>query len=212
MRVRAQIAVATVLGRAYYKLVSELKSKDIPFLSIVPGEPIPPSIRVVITTRGEVNLINHPQILVYDEATDPSNIINEALRIIMNKETYGELTIGVDPGKTFGIAILADGKILRREEGLSMERAIDLILSELGRNPAKSKKIRIGRGVPDLAEEVARKLEASLPHDAIAIEMVDEEGTSTMRDKGFKRKISDADSAIKIASKKGEARLRGAAQ
>jgi len=200
MRVRAQVAVATLSGRAYYMLVNELKSRNVPFLSLIPGEPVPPSIKVVITTRDEADRIGHPQILIYNGGTEPAKIVDEALRIVMDKNLYEELVIGVDPGKTFGVAILADGKVLKREGGLSMERAIDLILSELMRNPAKVKKVRIGRGVPDLAEEVARRLEKTLPEGA-TVEMVNEVGTSTIKDRGFKRKLSDAESAVRIASK-----------
>jgi len=207
MRVRARIAVATVSGKAYYKLVNELKSRNIPFLSLVPGEPIPQSIGVVLTTDSEKSLINHQKVLVYNIEEDPSNVINEALRIITSKNLYEELIIGVDPGKTFGVAVLADGKILRREEFSSIEKAIDMIFVELKNNPSKIQKIRIGKGVPDLAEEIARRLESSLPEN-IVIEMVDEAGTSTLKNMGFKRKLSDADSAIKIASKKGERRTR----
>ena len=207
MRVRARIAVATVSGKAYYKLVNELKSRNIPFLSLVPGEPIPQSIGVVLTTDSEKSLINHQKVLVYNIEEDPSNVINEALRIITSKNLYEELIIGVDPGKTFGVAVLADGKILRREEFSSIEKAIDMIFVELKNNPSKIQKIRIGKGVPDLAEEIARRLESSLPEN-IVIETVDEAGTSTLKNMGFKRKLSDADSAIKIASKKGERRTR----
>lgn len=200
MKAKARVAIATVSGRAYYMLVNELKSRDIPFLSLIPGEPVPPSIKVVITTKDEADRIGHSQILIYNGETEPAKIVDEALRVIMEKNLYEELVIGVDPGKTFGVAILADGKVLKREGGLSMERAIDLILSELVRNPSKVKKVRIGRGVPDLAEEVARRLERALPEGA-TIEMVNEGGTSTIKDRGFKKKLSDAESAVRIASK-----------
>jgi len=208
MRRRAKIAVVTVSGKAYYKLVNELKNRDIPFLSLVPGDPIPQSIKVVVTTEKEKSMINHPRILVYDAENDPSDIISEALRITMNKDLYEELIIGVDPGKTFGVAVLADGRTLRREELPSMEKTIDLILTELRRNPSKIQRIRIGKGLPDLAEEIARRLERSIS-EKVLIEMVDEGGTSSLKNSGFKKKLSDADSAIRIASKKGEVRLRG---
>ncbi len=208
MRGRAGIAVVTVSGRAYYRLVNELKNRKIPFLSLVPGEPIPPSIKVVVTTREEKALINHPQILVYEDEADPSNIVSEALRVMMNKDVYEELVIGVDPGKIFGVAVLADGKVIRREEISSMEKTMDFILTELKRNPSKNRKIRIGRGVPNLAEEIARRLETAISKGVI-IEMVDEKGTSTLKNNGFRRKLSDADSAVKIASKKGETHSRG---
>ncbi len=208
MRRRAKIAVATVSGKAYYKLVNELKDRDVPFLSLVPGDPIPQSIKVVLTTEKEKPVIDHQRILIYDAEKDPSDIISEALRIVMNKEVYEELVIGVDPGKTFGVAVLADGKTLRREELSTMEKTIDFILTELKRNPSKTQIIRIGKGLPNLAEEIASRLERSIP-ESVLIEMVDEKGTSSLKNSGFKKKLSDADSAIKIASKKGEIRLRG---
>ncbi|MEM2151512.1 MAG: hypothetical protein QXN40_02530 [Candidatus Bathyarchaeia archaeon] len=202
MRVRAKIAVSTVNGKAYYKLVNELKNRGIPFVSIVPGEAIPPSVKVVVTTENEGPLITHPQILVYNVESDPSSVIDEALRISMNKNYYEELIIGVDPGKTFGVAVLADGKPIKREEFSSVEGAVNSILAELNA-PSRVKRIRIGRGVPNLATELTRRLERVLPKN-ITIEMVDEEGTSILKESGVKKKLSDADSAVKIASRKGE--------
>jgi len=64
-------------------------------------------------------------------------------------------------------------------------------------------------GVPDVAEKIAYRLESALPKNII-IEMVDEEGTSTSKDVSLaRRKLSDADSAVKIALKRGKERQRG---
>ncbi|MEM2273233.1 MAG: hypothetical protein QXT26_04810 [Thermoproteota archaeon] len=209
MRRKVTIAVATVSGKAYYKVVNELKNRNIPFLSVIPGEPIPPSIKVVITTEGEKNLVNHPRVLIYNVEEDPSSVIDEAIRISLGKDFYQELVIGVDPGKIFGVAVLGDGEILKRKEFSSMEKTIDFILTELSKEPSKIKRVKIGMGVPEIAEEIARRLNIALPKN-IMIEMVGEEGTSTSRDSSLaKRKLSDADSAVRIALKKGEERLRG---
>ncbi|MEM2454866.1 MAG: hypothetical protein QXN21_02845, partial [Candidatus Bathyarchaeia archaeon] len=104
---------------------------------------------------------------------------------------------------------LGDGEILKRKEFSSMEKTIDFILTELSKEPSKIKRVKIGMGVPEIAEEIARRLNIALPKN-IMIEMVGEEGTSTSRDSSLaKRKLSDADSAVRIALKKGEERLRG---
>lgn len=208
MRAKATIAVATVSGKAYYKVVNELKSRNIPFLSIIPGEPIPQSIKVVITTDGEKHLINHPKVLVYNVDEEASRVVDEALRSSMSKDLYGELIIGIDPGKTLGIAVLADGKVIRKEETTSMERTVDLALTEITRFPSKVKIIRIGMGVPEIAEEIARRLESSLPED-VSVEMVSEEGTSVSKHIELRKKLRDSDSALRIALKEGERRLRG---
>jgi len=204
---KSKIAVATVLGKAYYRLVNELKQRNVSFLSLIPGESIPPSIKVVITTDGEKVQVDYPTILVYDAEADPSPTINEAIRLAQSKEIYGEVSIGVDPGKTFGIAVLGDGKIIKKEEGLTLEMAVDTILTELKQNPAKAQKVKIGTGIPESAEEVASRLKIALPENA-RIEMVNEAGTSTFRGKGFRKKMSDADSAIHIAIKNSNLQSR----
>ncbi len=195
---RAKIAVATVSGRAYYKLVKELKSRDILFLSIIPGEKIPVTVKVVVTTEKEKDKITHPNILVYSEDEDPRQVIDEAVRILSGKDTYEELTIGVDPGKTFGVAVLGDGNVLRAEETSSMESVIDMILLTLNEYPASSKSIKIGGGVPELAERIVERLKRVLPED-VDIEIVNEEGTSHIKGENRSKKLSDADSAIKIS-------------
>ncbi|MEM2320988.1 MAG: hypothetical protein QXS79_03790 [Candidatus Bathyarchaeia archaeon] len=207
-RKHAAIAVVTVSGKAYYKIVNDLKSRNIKFLSIVPGDPIPSFIRVVITTEGERHLINHTNVLAYNAEEDPSSIVDKAIQIVSGKEFYEELVIGVDPGKIFGVAVLGDGRTLKREEFSSMIEAVDFILTELSKVPSKIKRVRIGMGVPEIAEEIACKLDSVLPENVI-IEIVSEEGTSTSKDSLLtKKKLSDADSAVRIALKEGKERSR----
>lgn len=197
----AKIAIATVSGKAYYKLVKELKERSLPLISLIPGESIPSSIKVVITTEEEQHLIQHTNVLVYDSKTEPNGIISEAIRIAQEKKIYEEVTVGVDPGKTFGVAVVCDGSVLRTMEGLSLEGAIDMIISTLKENPAKVQTVRIGGGVPELAGEFSRRLTEALPK-SVRIEVVNEEGTSRLKGKSGRRKLSDAESAVKISEKK----------
>jgi len=195
---RSKIAVATVSGKAYYWLVNELNKRKISFLSLIPGEKIPPSIKVVITTKGERELISHPSVLTYNPEENPSTVIDEALRIIQNKKIYEELVIGIDPGKTFGVAVLGDGEILEKEEKPNLEMAIDAVLTAINRYPSRTRKIKIGNGMPEIAEEMASRFEIAVP-EGTTVEIVTEAGTSNIRDNGSRRKISDADAAVKIA-------------
>ncbi|RJS85938.1 hypothetical protein CW702_00285 [Candidatus Bathyarchaeota archaeon] len=199
---RAKIAVATVSGRAYYKLVSELKERNIPFYSIVPGKPIPRSVKVVLTTEEEKPKIDHPNILTYNVSCEPAEVVNEAIRILQGKRIYDNVTIGVDPGNTFGVAVLCDGTVLKAEDGLTFEMALDEILKALKENPAKNQTVRIGGGVTVLAEELLRRLSRVLP-ESVNLEIVNEVGTSRPSGEGG-RKLSDADSAVMIAERKGQ--------
>ena len=200
-QMKSEIAVATVSGKAYYWLVNELNKRKISFLSLIPGETIPPSIKVVITTKDEKRLVDHSSVLIYNPDEDPSTIIDEAIRIIQNKKAYEELIIGVDPGKTFGVAILGDENVLEKKERLTREMAIDMILTAIKRYPARTRKIKIGDGMPEIAEEVASRLKIAVPEDT-SIEIVSEAGTSNIRGEVSRKKISDADAAVNIARRK----------
>jgi hypothetical protein len=199
----SRIAVATVSGKAYYLLVNELKQRKLPFLSCIPDKPIPPSIQVVITTVNERPIVEYPNVLVYNPETDPSGIIDEAIRIIHSKEAYKEVIVGIDPGKNFGLAVLGDGRVLKKMQSLTLEKAVDTALVELKKNPAQRQRVKIGNGIPEIADELAARLNKALP-DNVSTEIVSEVGTSTLKGNSSRRKITDADSAIEIARKNGK--------
>ena len=198
---RAKIAIATVSGKAYYKLVRELKERNLIFLSLLPSDKIPQTVKVVLTTREERDKVDHPNVLVYDAEEEPTEVIDEAIRIIQGKRLYEDVTIGVDTGKTFGVAIICDGNVLRAEDGLTLEKAIDMIITALKENPARNQTVRIGGGVPTIAEELLNRLNRALP-ESVKIEIVDEVGTSRIRSEEGRKKLTDADSAIRIAKRR----------
>jgi len=202
---KAEIALATVSGKAYYKLVSELKRRNLPFLSLKPTDALPLDIKVVITTERERQLIEHPSVLVFDEEKDPAEVVNEAIKVLRGKSKYERVVIGVDPGRTFGVAIIGDGRVLETVNCLSMKEAMDVILKALERLPATFNQVKVGNGAPIYTEELSRALDEALPKET-AIEIVCEAGTSHFtRGMAHRRGMKDAVSAIKIAERKGRA-------
>ena len=128
---KEKIAVATVSGKAYFLIVDKLKRKNMAFLSLIPSEPIPIEVKVVITTEKEKPLINHERILVYEEGADPEAVVNEALRIVRGNESYEKIVIGVDPGEIFGLAVLADGKVVETGNCFSVQEVLNKIKNVL---------------------------------------------------------------------------------
>jgi hypothetical protein len=199
---KAEIALATVSGKAYYLLVRELKRRRVPFLSLQPGASIPLTVKAVITTGKERALVIHPQILVFDEA-DAAEVVNEAIRAVQGKQNYEHLIIGVDPGRTIGVAVMGDGKLLEALNGSSLKEATNVILNILNRVPAATKTVKIGDGAPTQTEELLKLLDEVLPADAV-IEVVCEAGTSQLaREESHRRDVRDAMAALKIAERKG---------
>lgn len=200
---RAKIAVATVSGKAYFFLVSELKRKNLSFLSLKPTDPVPLDIKVVITTEKEQHQITHPNIIVFKDNSDPEAIVAEATRIAQGKASYEKIVVGVDPGKIFGIAVLGDGKVVETANGSSAEETFRIIKDVLKKTPSEVSIVRIGDSAPTYADELVHLLDVDLPKN-VAIEMVSEEGTTRLSTELPNRKgARDVISAIKIAGRFG---------
>ena len=207
---KAKVAVATVAGKAYFLLINELKERNIDFLSVVPGEPVPAEAKVVITTEKEKPLISHEKILVYDTVTEPSAIVNEAVKVLEGKESYEKIVIGIDPGEVTGLAVIADGKVNQTRACVSIQEItneVSVIIKNL--NLAATRvSVKIGNGVP-VYKEMLAALDSLLPQEVV-LERVSEAGTDKPAKKGkHRRGLRDIASAIRIAGREGHIYPRG---
>ena len=201
---KAKIAVATVSGKAYYLLVNELKNRGLDFLSLIPHESVPLDIEVVITTAAERNLIKHPKVLVYTKEIDPAEVVKEAVRIVEGKGNPETIVIGVDPGKTFGVAVLSDGNVLETVTCSSVEETVNTITNALSKLQSATHIVKIGNGAPSITTNLLSMLNKALPKTT-AIEIVSEAGTSHFVGENLhKRGLRDALSAVKIAERRGQ--------
>jgi hypothetical protein len=200
---KTKIAVATVNGRAYFELVTELQRKRLSFLSLKPWDAVPLDVRVVLTTEEESSQVSHPKILVLEQGTNPESVVDSALLIIQGKEGYERVVVGVDPGKTCGIAILGDNKILQTLTAPNIEDTVHLIVDSLKRFPAEIKVVRVGEGPPEYTKTLLNLLNIALPENTL-VETVSEAGTSKHTPNSVNRRVvKDTISAIKIAGRNG---------
>ena len=200
---KAKIAVATVHGRAYYRLVTELQRRGLPFLSLKPWDPVPLDIKVVLTTRDESPQISHPKILSFEQDSSPESVVDKALLTLQGKQGYEKVVVGVDPGKTYGIALLGDNKILATLTSSDKEEASHMVVDCLKRFPAEVRVVRIGDGPVEYTKTLLESLNRTLPEETL-MEIVSEAGTSRLTNKSVNRRmLKDAVSAIKIAGRNG---------
>jgi hypothetical protein len=200
---KTKIAVATVSGRAYYKLVNELKRKHLSFASLKPWDPMPLDIKVVITTKEESQQVSHPHVLLFDNDSNPESVVDEAILIVQGKRSYERVVVGVDPGKTYGIALLCDDKVLETLTSSILEDVVSFIVDRLKRFPAVVREVRVGNGPPEFTKRLIRSLGEELPEE-IMIEIVSETGTShLMSESANRRGLRDVVSAIEIARRNG---------
>jgi hypothetical protein len=201
---KEKAAVATVEGKAYFLIVNELKEQNIPFISLVPGDPIPAEIKAVITTEKEKPKIKHEKILVFQDENELDALIGEIKRILLGKEVYERIIIGVDPGEAIGLAMVADGKVIMESNCYSIPEVINSITKtvksiDFSKTPVT---VKIGNGVP-LYKDLLEELDDALP-PKVALEVVNEAGTNRpLRKDGHSRGIRHISSAIHIAGRSG---------
>jgi hypothetical protein len=201
---RAKVAVATVQGKAYFLIVTELKQRNISFLSLIPGESVPAQIRIVISTSEEKRLINHNKILIYRTNMEPGILGSELVRLLQGKENYEAVVVGIDPGEVFGLAVIADGVVLATENCFSVKETLNSITNLLKTIDASKSAvdIKIGNGVP-IFRDLLEALDDALPPE-VSLEIVGEAGTNR-HSHGVKhgRGLRHMVSAMRIAARAG---------
>jgi len=201
---KAKVAVATVSGKAYFLIVNKLRERNMAFLSLMPGDSVPTEVKVVITTEKEKHLINHERILVYDSETEPDTMVNEAVKILQGKESYEKIVIGIDPGKVFGLAVIADGKVNETENCFSAQEVLNKIKNVIKDVDVSSTvvSVKIGNGVPAY-KGLLETLNGALPPEVV-LEVVGEAGTNRhINEDKHRRGLRDIVSAIRIAGRAG---------
>jgi len=200
----AKIALATVSGKAYYRLVKAVKAKGLPFLSLRPWDPIPLDVQVVVTTEKERPSVAHSNVLIFNEEDDPASVIGEAIRIAQGKRKFEVVTVGIDPGKRSGLAILGDGHLVRTINCSGLRETVKAVSSAIHEVPATHYLVKVGDGVPPYTQKLLQFLDESLP-DEVGIQIVREAGTSNFpRETSHRRELKDAIAAIKIAGRNGK--------
>jgi hypothetical protein len=207
---RAKVAVATVKGKAYFLIVNALKEQNIPFVSLIPGQAIPTQVRAVITTQTEQDKVKFEKILIFGVTEEElPKLLTETSRILQGKDAYEKIVVGIDPGEVTGFAVIADGKVIYRENCFSVQDVVYKIKEVLNTNlGVKGVLIKIGNGVP-VYKKVVEALNESLPQN-VTLEIVNEAGTNLPLNHNIRsRRLRHISSAIRIASRIGHSHPRG---
>ncbi len=184
------IGLLTTDFRVYHDLVKALKRRDLAFMSLSFGDPIPPNVGVVITSKKEMDDVDFEFKVACD---DIGMAIAESIRVLKGKRRFEELIIGIDPGAKPGIAVVGDGIVLETRGASSPEEVADITKQVVACYPADFIGLRIGHGDPTNRNRIIN----SLSSQELEIEIVDERGTTPRSD------LPDQEAAIGIAFMRG---------
>lgn len=191
MKLMKILGILTSDFRVYYELISALKKRDLPFVSLSFDEAIPVNVGVIITTDNEKDKIDFPQLVALSKDFDMS--IDIAQRILRGKDIFQKLIIGIDPGGRPGIAVIGDGEVLATAQVPSPEKVKQRIVRAIKSYPANETIIRIGHGDTTHRNRIINSLSAL----GMKIEISDETRTTKISE------TPDIDAAIDIALKSG---------
>lgn len=148
----------------------------------------------MITSEKEAGAISFPNVVI---ASDPEITVNEAIRILRNGALLQRVVVGIDPGDEPGIAVVANG-IVEAVYRVPLGQAFGVV--ERIKQTYSEILVRIGHGARLVSTHLANMLVAQ----GIAVELVDERGTSPYLGKGTGgTAISDIVAAINIAHTQG---------
>jgi len=202
MREQLTIAVATLSGFVYYEFAKELKRRNIYFISLNPNSEVPIHVNLVLTTKEEQHLLDHQNVVTYDDSTDIAEVVDQALWTAHGTLKTRRLVIGIDPGKSWGLSAIADERLLQSSRYMSMSEVENQIQRLIGNVKAEKYVVKVGNGSEPFHSQLIFKLDGLLPEDTI-IESVREEGTSSDVIRGHSRQI-DALSAEQICFRRGK--------
>jgi len=189
--------------RLYHELVTHLKARDVPFVSLSASENVPINVGAVITTRKLAESVNAKNKVVCRSLEDVEFAVNKALLLLKGKERFDEIVVGIDPGAKPGIAVLGDGEVLNSLIAKRPEDVVDIVKRTKGVYLSDRLRIKIGHG-----DKVNRnRIINSLAAEDFAVLVVDEKSTTKDARHGARPKTRskrvDAFAALQIAQGDG---------
>jgi hypothetical protein len=177
----------------YHDLLKVLKRRGVAYISLSSLQHIPSGVAVILTSHNELHDIKTQKVIPVDAYDTLDHAVDLALQMLIGKDLYSKVSIGIDPGDCTGVAIVGDDILLQKTTVDEPRFVLPLIIRFLREYPALETIIRIGHGSPLIRNRI---INALIPLGR-PIEIVDETKTTTAHP--TKRTEKDSQSAAAIA-------------
>ena len=188
------IGVFTKDFSLYYDLIKILKKRKIPYVSLSSIDHIPSRIGVILTSNNEIHDIKSQKVIAADAYDTIDHAVDLALQMLVGKDLYSKVYIGIDPGDQPGIAVVGDDILLQKINVDAPEKVVSVIKRVLREYPATEVLIRIGHGSVITRNRIINSL---IPLE-IPIEIVDETKTTPYQQTARVERDSKAAAAIAL--------------
>lgn len=181
-----RVGIFTLDFKFYHDIIADLRKWKIPFTSLESTSNIPRDVSVVLSSEKDERFWDR-QI----NARDSTYGIRNSLPLLMNREIFDEVIIGLDPGPYPGIAVVADNILTEAFETPVIDMVRKEIMEIKNSYRYRNISIKIGDGDKPHRDRIIKDLNDT----GIELKIVDERNTS------MPHKIhNNALSAARIAS------------
>ncbi len=167
---------------------------------------------IVYTDLLELAKLSTPARIILLNESNPTRSLEEAVLASKGLSRYREVAVGIDPGKLFTAAVVADGELASWLRTDSLRELIDYVNKVIDSTPSMSYRIRVGCNSSGLG--IARALKDSVKSRAV-VELVSEKHSSPslMRRNPFVSRVvskvrtsrrKDLYAAVSIALRSGQ--------
>lgn len=181
-----RVGIFTLDFKFYHDIIVDLRKWKIPFTSLESTSNIPQDVAVVLSSEKDERFWDR-QI----NARDSTYGIRNSLPLLMNREVFDEVVIGLDPGPYPGVAVIADNVLTEAFETPMIEMVRKEVMEIRDSYRYRNISIKIGDGDKPHRDRIIQ----DLAETGIDLKVVDERNTS------MPHKIhNNALSAARIAS------------
>ena len=111
----------------YHDLLKLLKRRKIAYVSLSSLNNIPSRIGVILTSHNELHDIKSKKVIAADVYDSVDHAIDLALQMLIGKELYSKVFIGIDPGDQPGIAVVGDDILMQKVNVETPEKVLTVV-------------------------------------------------------------------------------------
>jgi hypothetical protein len=171
--------------------------RKIAYVSLSSLHHVPSKIGVILTSNSELHDVNSSKVIAADAYDTVEHAVDLAIQMLIGKDLYSKIYIGIDPGDYPGIAVVGDDILLSKISVDSPQEVLSSVKRILKEYPATQTIIRIGHGSIIIRNRIIN----ALIRLGITIEIVDE--TKTTPGPDIIRPKRDSEAAAVIALMRG---------
>jgi len=183
----------------YYDLLKILRLRKIPYVSLDSLNHVPSKIGVILTSNSEFHDVKTSKVIAADAYDTVEQAVDLAMQMLIGKDLYSKIYIGIDPGDYPGVAVVGDDILLTKISVDSPDKVFSCVKRILKEYLSIQTIIRIGNG----SIIVRNRIVNSLIKLGIPIEIVDETKTTPGPSSQISRPNRDSEAAAIIALMRG---------